>query len=317
MDSASRLLGKLGDKLFADVQVRRAWLDAMLNPQPFHPCILWCQEKPDPLPFAVEPPLPWQPAFVDRLELNARPGKHPLHNTGSFYCLDFSSVFAASVLLAIPQPVPLAIDLCAAPGGKSLFAWVGLQPEVLISNEVIGKRTGMLVANLKRCGARVAITNRDTQVFATEIPDTATVVLVDAPCTGQSLLAKGERAPGCFHPALINKNANRQKRILANAARVVAPGSYLAYMTCAYSPSGKTRGVCQWLLKRFPEFQPLPVPHLAAYQSHLTDIPCYRMFPQERLGAGAFTVLLQRQAGGAAKPLPVDFLERYGVGIVQ
>jgi len=89
------------------------------------------------LPFAIEPATLWQPPFVDRLSLGEKPGQHPLHEQGYFYCL--SSVFAASTLLTIQLPVHLVFDMCAAPGCKSIFAWRALQPELLMCNEVIGK----------------------------------------------------------------------------------------------------------------------------------------------------------------------------------
>ncbi|PHK09514.1 RsmB/NOP family class I SAM-dependent RNA methyltransferase, partial [Nostoc linckia] len=235
----------------------------------------------------------WQPQFIDRLQLGEKPGQHPLHEKGYFYCLDFSSVFAASTLLTIPQPVDLIFDMCAAPGGKSIFAWKALQPDLLISNEVIGKRLGMLISNFKRCNiSSSTVVNRDSSIFAETIPASSNLVIVDAPCTGQSLLAKGEKAPGCFHPTAINKSANRQKRIIANSAKLVAPQGYLAYITCTYSPE-ENEQVCEWLLERFPDFQAVEVSHLTKYQSHLTTIPCYRMFPQDGLGAGAFTVLFK------------------------
>jgi len=63
-------------------------------------------------------------------------------------------------------------------------------------------------------------------------------------------------------------------------------------MTCTYS-TAENEAVCEWFLQKFPQFQPVEVPHLSAYQSHLAKIPCYRMWPQEKLGAGAFTVLFQ------------------------
>jgi len=265
----------------------------MTQPPALDACILWCRDRSPDLPFPVLPPEPWQPAFVDRLAGVERPGQHPLHNAGYFYCLDFSSVFAAAVLEAIPSPVERVFDLCASPGGKSLFAWRSLQPTLLLSNEVIGKRMGALLSNLKRCGVAGAIASSlDTQALAAAIPQTADVAIVDAPCTGQSLLVKGIDAPGCFHPVNINKNANRQKRIVANAAQLVAPQGYLAYMTCAYSPE-ENEQVVDWLLSRFPQFSPVVVPGLAGFQSHLTERPCYRMFPQSGLGAGAFTALLR------------------------
>lgn len=290
---APRLLQKFSQKLFADPIEQARFVEALMQPQSFHPCILWLAERPELLPFAVEPPLDWQPDFVDRLALDAKPGRHSLHEQGAFYCLDFSSVFAASVLRQIEHPVETVIDMCAAPGGKSVFAWKALQPKILIGNEVIGKRLGALISNLKRCQIQPCVAmSFDSSVLAADIPQTADLVIVDAPCTGQSLLAKGEKNPGCFHPVNINKNANRQKRILANSAQIVAPQGFLAYMTCAYSPE-ENEQVTEWLLQKFPQFQPVAVPHLEAYQSHLTELPCYRMFPQTGLGAGAFTVLLQ------------------------
>jgi 16S rRNA C967 or C1407 C5-methylase (RsmB/RsmF family) len=182
-----------------------------------------------------------------------RPGQHALHQAGAFYCLDFSSIFAASVLLTIEQPTPLVLDVCAAPGGKSIFAWKALQPDLIVSNEVIGKRLGMLISNLKRCQIQPGyVLNRDASILAQMLKQSMSLVIVDAPCSGQSLLAKREKAPGCFHQTVINKNANRQKRIIANSAGIVAPQGYLVYMTCTYSPE-ENEQVCTWFLERFPQ----------------------------------------------------------------
>ncbi|MCU0524816.1 MAG: RsmB/NOP family class I SAM-dependent RNA methyltransferase [Elainella sp. Prado103] len=310
-DHPPRLLQKLSQKLFADPTEQQAFMQPILVPQPFLPAILWLAPQPDPAPFAVATRLDWQPHFVDRLLTETRPGKHPLHQQGAFYCLDFSSVFAAAVLQGIDRSIEVIIDLCAAPGGKSIFAWKLLQPSLLISNEVIGKRMGALISNLKRCHIQPAYAIcRDPSLLATALPQTADLVLVDAPCSGQSLLAKAEKNPGCFHPVTIGKNANRQKRILANAAQIVAPQGFLAYMTCTYAPE-ENEQVCTWLLERFPHLQPIAVPLLDAYRSPLAEFPCYRMFPQSGLGAGAFTILLKHQDDSTPLPLPSDRLTTF------
>ncbi len=301
MKKSSNLLLKLAKRLFENTDEQDKFVEALIAPQPFHPCILWCQDKLEISPFAVETPIPWQPYFIDRLSLGEKPGQHPLHQKGYYYCMDFSSIFAASTFLIIPQPVNLIFDMCAAPGGKGIFAWKALKPDLLVSNEVIGKRLGMLISNLKRCDINpTVVVNNDASIFAEIMPVSSDLVIVDAPCTGQSLLAKGEKAPGCFHPSLINKNANRQKRIIANSAKIVAPQGYLGYMTCAYSPE-ENEEVCEWFLKKFSQFQAVKVDHLEDFQSHLTDIPCYRMFPQSKLGAGAFTALFKNTDEGERK----------------
>lgn len=311
MAKASNLLTKFSQKLFADSVEQTQFIEALSQPQSYSPCILWSRSKPAEIPFPTELPLTWQPEFVDRLALGEKPGQHALHEQGYFYCLDFSSVFAASTILSIPSSPQTVFDMCAAPGGKSLFAWVALQPKLLMSNEVIGKRIGALISNLKRCQVKnTVVLNLDSSILAEQIPQTADLVLVDAPCTGQSLLAKGVKNPGCFHPVTINKNANRQKRILANSAQLVAPQGYLAYMTCAYSPE-ENEQVSEWFLERFPHFEAIEVAHLEKYRSLLTEIPCYRMFPHTGLGAGAFTVLFRnREETVAKREIPSDLLER-------
>lgn len=289
----SNLLVKLSRQIYSDEKERESFIQSLLDPPPIPPAILWCQDYPDKL-FPCLEPLPWQPSFTDRLQKDCRPGKHELHDQGFYYCLDLSSIFAATVLLAIPSQIKTVFDLCAAPGGKSIFAWRVFQPEILYANEVIGKRSGALIANLKRCRVNNwKVLRSDVEFLAQNYPGAGDLVIVDAPCSGQSLLAKQGKNDGCFHPTMINRNAQRQRRILANATTIVKEGGYLAYMTCTYSPAENEENLI-WLLKKFPEFSPVVVSSLSSYQSHLTDIPCYRLMPQSGIGAGAFTVLLQK-----------------------
>jgi 16S rRNA C967 or C1407 C5-methylase (RsmB/RsmF family) len=310
----SNLLLKLSRKLFSQEGERSAFVDALTYPQGFSPAILWTKPRPEDVPFEVLPPLPWQPDSVDRLQVGERAGQHPLHDQGDYYCLDFSSVFEASVLQAIPQPVEVVLDLCAAPGGKSLLGRAILNPDHLLSNEVIRKRVKILISNLKRCGAaEVLVFNLDSQIFAEELSQSASAVIVDAPCTGQSLLAKGDKALGCFHPVNINKSASRQKRIIANAAQTVAAGGYLAYMTCTFSAE-ENEQIGAWLMNKFPQFEPVEVPFLNAYASSLADYPCYRLWPQSGIGAGGFTALFLNTADGS-NSLNQEFLATKGMKI--
>ncbi|PSN12494.1 Fmu (Sun) domain-containing protein [filamentous cyanobacterium CCT1] len=316
MDQPSKLLLKLSRRLFVEERDRDAFVEALTNPQPFPSAIMWMQPRPEQVPFAIAPALPWQPAWVDRLTPDQRPGQHSLHQTGAYYCLDMASVFSAAVFSAIPTPVEAVLDLCAAPGGKSLLVRQALHPNYLWCNEVIRKRVRILISNLKRCRATEALVfNLDPQLFAEQLPHTASVVVVDAPCSGQSLLAKGDAALGCFHPVNIKKNASRQKRILANAAQTVAAEGYLAYMTCTFSLE-ENEQVAAWLMKKKPQFEAVEVPALRDHASPLVSFPCYRLWPQSGLGAGGFTVLL-RNRGESVEPLNLDFLSAHGMRIYR
>ncbi|HIK43770.1 MAG TPA: RsmB/NOP family class I SAM-dependent RNA methyltransferase [Leptolyngbyaceae cyanobacterium M65_K2018_010] len=314
MGQPSPLLVKLSRQLFSDAPNQAAFVAALTTPPVYPPALVWTQPRPHPVPFTVEGALPWQPLCVDRVAPGQRPGQHSLHQQGFYYCLDTASVFLAAVLGAIPRPVDWVLDLCAAPGGKSLLAWQMLQPSQLWCNETIRKRVKILIANLKRCGATHSqVFNLDPQVFADHIPQAVPVVIVDAPCSGQSLLAKGEPALGCFHPVTLRKNVSRQRRILAQAAQVVAGGGYLAYMTCTFSPAENEQMV-SWLLKQFPQFEAVEVPLLQDYASALATFPCYRLWPQSGLGAGGFTVLL-RSRSETVRQSSAAFVATYGQGI--
>jgi 16S rRNA C967 or C1407 C5-methylase (RsmB/RsmF family) len=303
-NKATNLQLKLSRQLFDRPEIQTEFINALNHPPQFHPCIIWCQPRSGDR-FDIIDPLPWQPSFVDRLSLNTKPGKDPRHDRGEYYCLDFSSVFAASVLQAIDRSINTIFDMCAAPGGKSIFAWQLFKPQFLIANETIGKRLGILIGNLRRCQITPSMVfSADPSRFE-ELTSTCDLVLVDAPCSGQSLLAKGMKVPGCFHPVTIDRNANRQKRILANAAQIVAPLGYLSYTTCTYAIS-ENEGVCEWFLAKFPNFRAVEVPILTAYRSLLTELPGYRLFPHSQLGAGAFAMLFQRTDTAAPQPLPLD-----------
>ncbi|MEG4817363.1 hypothetical protein [Microcoleus sp. K5-D4] len=171
MEKQSNLLLKLSRSLFADTAEQEKFIHAITNPHAFNPAILCVQPKPPKNPFDLESPVFWQPHFVDRLALEYQPGKHSLHQAGHYYCLDFFSIFAASTLLTISQSIKLILDMCAPPGGKSIFAWKTLKLEFLLCNEAIAKRMGRLNSNLRRCQINSsAATNADSKILAEKMP---------------------------------------------------------------------------------------------------------------------------------------------------
>ncbi|MCU0315989.1 MAG: RsmB/NOP family class I SAM-dependent RNA methyltransferase [Fimbriimonadaceae bacterium] len=237
-------------------------------------------------------PLSWQPATVARFVDGFSVGQDPQHQQGLLYSLDLSSVFSSVAFTEIPTGVSV-LDLCSAPGGKAILAQRALDPKVLCCNEVIAKRIPALRSNLERLKIQADISNLDPKVWA-QGSDSFDLVIVDAPCSGQSLIARGKDAFGCFLPHIVKTNANRQRRILACAAECVNEGGWLAYMTCTFGPE-ENEDTVAWLLKRFPSFTPQKITLLTDTQSQLVDWPCYRLFPHLGVGAGAFVCLLRQE----------------------
>ena len=282
----SALVERLARSLYADAGEAEAFVAAVGNGGSAVPAAVF--------PADHEPQrgtLPdWVPSWVGL----------PDSSCAAAYGLDLSSVWAAMVLTAA-GPVRALLDLCASPGGKSVFAARALRPATQVANEVVGKRLGPLRHNLARCGV-VAFTQRqDVGWWAERAAAAFDLVLVDAPCSGQSLVARGVENRGCFHPAVVDGNARRQRGILLRAAECVAPGGWLAYLTCTYSLAENERTV-GWFLKKHAGWSAVEVPGLVPWRSPHSEVPCHRLGPHERLGAGGFSCLLRRD--GVAGDLP-------------
>jgi 16S rRNA C967 or C1407 C5-methylase (RsmB/RsmF family) len=251
---------------------------------------------------------PWLPEWIDVVAPGERPGRLESHETGDIYILDLSSTFVVAALeglFDIAHKRPCILDLCAAPGGKGILAWRYLNPSLIIANEVIGKRTAPLISNYKRCRIKPAIISScDPGVLKTLFPDLFQLVIVDAPCSGQSLVLKGLAAPGAFHRATIALNERRQRRIIINAAEGVALGGYLLYSTCTFSRDENEK-VVEWLCKVRPDFKAVEVLALSEYRTALSDYPMYRLFPHHGFGAGSFVALLKR-GGERQQEGPID-----------
>ncbi|HRF60834.1 MAG TPA: RsmB/NOP family class I SAM-dependent RNA methyltransferase [Fimbriimonadaceae bacterium] len=288
------LLMRQATSLFEDERVREEFVHALLHGIGREHAIIVLEDKPELRVLPRQGAASWQPDWVIRIAADFRAAKHPLHEKGAFYSLDFSSVFSASAMLAIADPPRRVLDLCASPGGKAIFAFRAFKPEILACNETIRKRTGSLIANLTRCkvvGSQVWST--DPSVYARRWPGAFDLVIVDAPCSGQSLMAKGDPAPGCFLPHMIDMCVGRQRRITGNAYHCIRPGGHLLYSTCTFTPKENEK-VIAWLLEEYPDLEAVEIPALAAHRSHLAAFACYRLYPQDGFGAGAFTCLLRR-----------------------
>lgn len=256
--------------------------------------------------------------IVDLVSSDSRPGLHPAHEAGSFYCMDLSSALMASALAAcrefpgidgMSDAPSVILDLCAAPGGKSIAVWsLFARQSAIVANEVIGKRLGALISNLKRCHVTPAcVTCRDSSFFAKNYPASFPLVIVDAPCSGQSLVANRGAHSGAFHPVTVSRNVGRQRRLMAQAVQTVSDGGFLAYMTCTFAKE-ENEGVVDWVLRKFPHFELVEVPHLARYSSEIADYHCYRFSPENDGGSGGFVAVLRNRTETKGELVDFDTL---------
>ena len=244
-------------------------------------------------PFAcAELNAPWLPPRVYVPEEGVRPTAHVDYTAGLYYSLDLSSCWESACLAVVPQPAS-SLDMCAAPGGKTMLMAARFGAENHTANEVHPGRRGILRQNLEQCGMpQVRVTGNRPDQWARS-GETFDLLLVDAPCSGQSLLCKGIKNPGCLGAGMVNGNAKRQKGIMLSAVQCVNPGGHIVYTTCTYDPEENEK-VMAYILKRVPGWEAVEVPLLAPFRSALASFPAYRLLPAHGFGAGGFCCLLRK-----------------------
>ena len=168
---------------------------------------------------------------------------------------------AAQALVVRYAAIPTGVwvyDACAAPGGKAV-ALARAGARVVAGDARLG-RLPRLIETTRRCGVAVHLLAADL-LSAPFAPGSLQAVLVDAPCTATGTMARHPDARWRLRPGTIARAAERQRRLLAAAAALVAPGGVLVYATCSLEPEENALVVTD-MLRRNAEFRRAPPPSL-------------------------------------------------------
>lgn len=246
------------------------------------------------IPFATAP-VPWCDCGYWLVDSEVRPGGELSFAVADYYIQDAASLLPLRLLDL--QPEDQVCDLCASPGGKSTAIAERLGPDgVLIANEAIQSRLDVLRHNLARSGrANYATIRSDPERLALRCNELFNKILVDVPCSGQSLVGPGRHDDSAFRPKHVEHCALRARRILASAARMLAPGGLLVLSTCTFSIE-ENESQLDWLEREFPGvWEPIVVRELSRWQSPLRD-GCYRLWPHRDRCRGGFAAAVRKTA---------------------
>lgn len=165
-----------------------------------------------------------------------QPGRHVLHEAGAYYIQEPSAMAVVEILN--PRPGERILDLCAAPGGKSTQIAGRMEGEgLLIANEIVPERARILSQNVERMGVRnCVVCNERPDRLASLFPAFFDRILVDAPCSGEGMFRKDETARQEWSPTHVRMCADRQGKILEEAAKMLKPGGVMVYSTCTFAP---------------------------------------------------------------------------------
>lgn len=179
--------------------------------------------------------------------------KLPYH-AGFTYPQDAASMFAVEVLN--PQPGERALDLTAAPGGKSTHIAQRLGNNgTLIANDMDTHRIKALKSNLSRLGiVNTYVTRLNAMKLAEHYPETFDRILLDPSCSGEGLFVTKEGQPNYWNKKAVKHFAGLQFGLLRQAFQMLKPGGRLLYSTCALNEI-ENDGVVEDFLAKTPEAQ--------------------------------------------------------------
>jgi len=231
----------------------------------------------------------------------------PLFHAGCYYVQEASSMFLHHVVKHISsiKKIDTALDLCAAPGGKSTLLLDALDDDsLLVSNELVNSRVTVLIENINKWGrTNTVVTNNDAKKFAS-LAGMFDLIVVDAPCSGSGLFRKDKEAIKEWSLENVEMCSIRQQKILVDVMPALSNDGYLIYSTCSYSID-ENETICDYLIDTFDlETVQIPIEKVwgvVESKSKQHNAFGYRFYPDKVIGEGFFIAVFKSNSDCSKK----------------
>jgi 16S rRNA (cytosine967-C5)-methyltransferase len=194
--------------------------------------------------------------IVDRGPVGGPVSKLPGYAEGLFAVQDEASAFVA--LVVSPTPGQLVLDLCAAPGGKSLhMAELMENKGRIVAADVNQKRLNLIAPERRRLGlTNIETVQADGRYFPSQVMFDS--ILIDAPCTGTGVINRRSDLSQRRKKEDLEELIAIQRDLLSHASRLLRPGGILVYSTCSMEPEENRQNIEEFL-RTHHEFRSEPL----------------------------------------------------------
>ena len=221
----------------------------------------------------------------------------PLFHAGCYYVQEASSMFVEQVVRQYLDRPVRALDLCAAPGGKSTLL-LSLLPQgsMLVSNEPVPLRAQILAENVTKWGNAASLVTRNEPADFAPFRNFFDFILVDAPCSGEGMFRKDSYAVEQWSVSNVEQCAKRQREIVADIWESLRPGGLMVYSTCTFNRE-ENEDCVEWIASELgAEVLKLEISDEWNITGSLTTegLPVYRFIPGYTAGEGLFLAVLRK-----------------------
>ena len=164
---------------------------------------------------------------------------------------DISSMLVG-VLSGVKENMQI-LDVCAAPGGKTLHMAEKLQGTGgIISCDLTDAKVSLILENIERSGWKnIEAVRQDARRFHPVWENRMDLVLADLPCSGLGVLGRKPEIRYRTSMEDIRSLAALQREILQNVSRYVKPGGRLVFSTCTVTSEENAQNR-NWILEHLP-----------------------------------------------------------------
>ena len=215
---------------------------------------------------------------------------------GEFSVQDISSMLVSE--LAAPKEGDYVIDVCAAPGGKSLHMAEKLNGSGHVeARDLTEYKVGLIQENIERTGLNnVEAVQQDALIFDEASVGKADIVLADLPCSGLGVLAKKTDLKYKATKEGADSLAKLQREMLKNVQAYVKDEGKLVYSTCTINPAENMDNV-HWFLNQYPEFELIDI-HGSLCEELQKDVKengCIQLLPGVHQSDGFFLACMKKR----------------------
>ncbi|MEG0977639.1 MAG: hypothetical protein RSD40_03705 [Bacilli bacterium] len=258
--------------------------------------------------FISEIPLLGKHKFIDNAyyyDNTYKLGNSYLFKNGVLYIQDASAMMPVEFLKI--EKGDSVLDMCAAPGGKSIDTLLKLDGTgFLLSNEIDYERSKILSSNIEKFGfPNVVVSNNDFSEVYKNFKKSFDKIIIDVPCSGSFMFRKNEEAFKLWSTNKIVRLLPIQKNLLEMASYMLKDGGLISYSTCSLSPEENELQINNFLAEH-DDFSPiLTMEDESFYHPDLLKESTY-LFPHKFKGEGQFIAILKKNGKSEKSPYVLD-----------
>lgn len=176
---------------------------------------------------------------------------------GRFAVQDISSMMV--VELAGIKAGDFVLDVCAAPGGKSMHAADVLNGTGMVeARDLTEYKTEFIRENMERLGIEnMRVAEMDALCYDTTMEEKSDVVIADLPCSGLGVIGRKKDIKYKITPDILKELSVLQRKMLDVVCRYVKPGGILMFSTCTIY-QGENEDNVRYFLDNHKEFEAVP-----------------------------------------------------------